>query len=151
MPNKKIDDDEVPNLHNETISQDDISEDEVSSIRESLESNTEEVEKSNKFVTGFRPNPPPKKSWWDKLEKKFHGGDTVVPVTWDGNLKRVCRICCPGPKLNTYYVKISEIRDESLVDGASYKLAPEGTVYTPYMDEYTKWKYEQDLKKKLKV
>ena len=150
MPNKKIDDDESPIIHSETINQDEISDEEVSSIRDSLDSNAEEAETNKKFVTGFRPNPPPKKSWWDKIEKKFHGGDTIVPLNWDGSPKSVCRICCPGPKLNTYYIKVSGVRDESLMDGGAYKLAPEGTKYIPYMDEYTKWKYEQDLKKNLK-
>jgi hypothetical protein len=147
MPNKNLenDDDNIP-LQADAINQDEISDDEVSSIRESLDSNSPEPE-AKKFVTGFRPNPPPKKSWWDKVEKKFRGGDTLVSKTEN---RAVCKVCCPGIEENTYSVKFSGCRDESIIKATGYEIAPAGTVYVPFMDEYTKWKYEQDLKKNKK-
>lgn len=144
---KKREDDDSSDLIINDINQEDISDEEVSSIRDSLDSNVSESE-TKKFITGFRSNPPPKKSWWDKLEddKKFKSGNMLVHKT-EG---RICKVCGPNTDPNTYLVKFSGNRDESSINGKHYKLAPDGTEYVPYMDEYTKWKYNRDLLKNIK-
>jgi hypothetical protein len=135
-----------------TVNQDDLSEDDISEIRETLENQTGtegSTQNSKRFVTGIRPNPPPKKSWWDEDENRISHGEILVPKNWDGqNKKLICRVCSPGKDPNTYFVKFNEAMNESIIRVREYVKAPEGTEYMPYMDEYTKWKYLQNLKNK---
>jgi hypothetical protein len=146
---KKIEDTEVVSDHEE-VTQNDLSDEDICEIRASLETDdAPDTVSPKKFVTGLKPNPPPKKSWWDKLEEKFNGGDTIVPISWDGkNEKQICRVCSPGYEQNTYHVKFYESRDESIIKASEYKFAPEGTVWEPYRDEYTKWMLKQKNKQK---
>ena len=146
MPKKKfIDDDEPsPSISDEIPSQEDISEEDLSTIRSSLDSaESGEGGGNKKFVTGLRPNPPLRLSWWDKSTSKYTSGQTLVPKGWTGDVKQICRVCCPGKLLNYYWVKFSESRNEIEIDGSKYTLAPETAVYVPFMDEYTKWRLSQ--------
>lgn len=150
MSKKKFEDtstDTVPFALDE-VKQEEISEEEANEIRQSLDGDIEEAPTSKKLVIGIRPNNPPKKSWWDKAERQIKNGATLVPNNWDGDHKTVCKVCSPGKDPNTYMVKFSQRRDESIIEGFNYKIAPEGTVCLKYMDEYTKWRYEQELKNK---
>lgn len=132
------------------VNQEDLSEDDLSQIRETIETTEEGNNEDNKkFVTGFRPNPPPRKSWWDRAEKRFDCGQKLVPVNWAGDNKRVCRVCSPGTDANTYFVKFYETRDESIINGCDYIDAPENASYEPYRDEYSKWKLKQEKAKLL--
>lgn len=140
---KKIKDDEVSS-DIEEVNQTDLSDEDIGEIRASLESDDAPAPK--KFVTGLRPNPPPKKSWWDTIQVKFNCGDVLVPKDWDGKLSTICRVCSPGYDVNTYHVKFYESRDESIVKGSNFVKAPEGTICEPYRDEYTKWRLKQKNK-----
>jgi hypothetical protein len=152
MPKKKFEDEDdvQPSVieDDKVINQEDLTDEDISEIRDSLEGSHPSEDSNKKFVTGIRPNPPPKKSWWDVSKVKVSPGTTLVPKTWNNDSKHVCRVCCPGKDENTYWVKFSETTNETLIDIKDYKVAPEGTEYIPYMDEYTKWKYNQSKKKK---
>lgn len=152
MPKKKFDDDEDDshNLNNDDkiINQEELTEEDISEIRNSFEVSTTTTENSKKIITGIRPNPPPKKSWWDISKNKFNAGNTLVPKKWNGDSRSVCRVCCPGKEIDTYMVKFSECSNESVIKFKDYILAPEDTEFIPYMDEYTKWRYNQNKKKK---
>jgi hypothetical protein len=145
---KKEENESQQELNTNEFIQTEITDEEVSSIRDSLESNDSDLE-TKKFITGFRPNPPPKKSWWDKLDDahRFHGGNLLVSKS---DKSKICKVCCPGTTPGTYAVKFNETRDEITIIGKLFMLAPENTTYIPYMDEYTKWKYNRDLQKNKK-
>jgi len=143
MPKKKYGEEDTSPSGDEITNQEQLSEDDLSSIRTSLDAETETTTGNKKFVTGLRPNPPPRLSWWDKAKDKFTSGATLVPKNWSGDPRQICKVCCPGKLLNSYWVKFYETRNETEIDGSKYIVAPHEVVFVPYMDEYTKWRLSQ--------
>ena len=120
---------------------------EVISLGTSPFDDSDGIDVSNKkvFISGIRPNLPPKTSWADKKEiVKFKAGDIIVSKNPNSTL--VYKVCSPGKDINTYYAKLSGSMNESLIDGKGFIISSGSITWIPYMDEYTKWKLSQSKK-----